>query len=145
MDKGIDYGLGNTNIDRNTGIRYGVIHQNEVLQAWCDSSEAKYPCDTCELNNEDKDVFGCDGCEPIALEIDDNDYCAASDSYGDIFIIKSPYYTRARFCSPCAPGACYLTDPCDDGEKAYCFGHDWFDSEKAPYPVYRVSDDTLVV
>ncbi len=63
----------------------------------------------------------------------------------DIFILKSPYYTRAQFCSPCAPGACYLTNPCEDGERAYCFGHDWFDDGKAPYPVFLVADDSEVL
>lgn len=42
MTTSIDYGLGQTNIDKSTGIRYGVIHQNEVLQAWADSSEPEY-------------------------------------------------------------------------------------------------------
>ena len=39
---GIDYGLGRTNIDHATGIRYGVISQHSVSQAWADSSEADY-------------------------------------------------------------------------------------------------------
>ncbi len=42
MAKGIDYGNGLTNIDHSNGIRYGVIPANEVLQAWCDSSEPDY-------------------------------------------------------------------------------------------------------
>lgn len=35
---GIDHGLGTTNADHSTGIHYGVISQNEVLQAWADNS-----------------------------------------------------------------------------------------------------------
>lgn len=35
----IDYGHGLTNIDNETGIRYGVIPQNSVIQAWADESE----------------------------------------------------------------------------------------------------------
>lgn len=31
MNAGIDYGMGKTNIDQETGIRYGVINQGEVL------------------------------------------------------------------------------------------------------------------
>lgn len=148
-DKGIDYGLGKTNIDSKTGIRYGVIHQNEVLQAWCDSSEPYYPCDDCDNKPEEDEDYhsNCDFCEPASFYVDGKEYKAESDSMGDIFITKSTYYTRAQFCSPCAPGACYLSNPCNDGEKAYCFGHNWFyDTEtgKAPYPVYRVSDDSLV-
>ena len=37
--KGIDYGLGRSNKNPLTAIRYGVISQNEVLQTWCGSSE----------------------------------------------------------------------------------------------------------
>lgn len=167
--RGIDYGMGTTNIDKENGIRYGVIPQHEVLQAWCDSSEGNYgqpdisdcDCPECGHNDGGQYEWGnnlcceeCghsweiefpDFCEPISHYVDDGEYqaqCGGDDT--DIFIIKSPYYTRAQFCSPCAPGACYLTNPCDEGERAYCFGHDWFEGGKAPYPVYRVADDSLV-
>lgn len=215
MSKGIDYGLGVTNIDLQTGIRYGVINQHEVLQAWCDSSEADYgephcgrcgneavagdsplpddliaeivsgetvpvghaagesisaedaasydrsdlgydtlhhacgdyACDDCRVLFDAEDAFGD---EPLGFTLDDGEYKASSGQDGDIFILQSPYYTRAAFCSPCAPGACYLASPCDDGEKAYCFGHDWFSDHpehpgRAPYPVFRVSDDQPVL
>jgi hypothetical protein len=148
-NKGIDYGLGKTNVDTKTGIRYGVIHQNEVLQAWYESSEAYYPCKDCENHaGEDEDYNShCDFCEPTSHYIDDKEYQAEADSYGDIFIMKSPYYTKCQLCSPCAPGAGYIMNSCDEGYMAYCFGHDWFwdtETTKAPYPVYRVSDNTLV-
>ena len=182
MSKGIDYGGGITNIDKKTGIRFGVIHQNEVLQAWADSSEAEYGPPTCPKcgNEADKlDAFGdsfkdgipddyttekyeCDefvcvdckhvfgsesayGDEPLGFYLKDNEYEAQQDSCGDIFITKSPYYTRAEFCSPCAPGACYIINSREDGDKAYCFGHDFFDFGKAPYPVYAVKDDSVVL
>uniref|UniRef100_A0A6M3L9D2 Uncharacterized protein n=2 Tax=viral metagenome TaxID=1070528 RepID=A0A6M3L9D2_9ZZZZ len=141
---GIDYGMGNTNIDKKTGIRYGVIPIMEVSRAWCDSSEPYYPCKDCEVNNEDNDVFDCDGCEPSSWYVDDNEYVAESTDEIDIFITKSPYYTRCKFCSPCAPGAGYVLNECEDGVETYCFGHDWFEGGKAPYKVYRVSDGELV-
>jgi len=169
MSNGIDYGMGQTNVDRETGIRFGVIPVNEVCQAWSDSSEAdygvaccpkcgneavdsdeisedleeykeihrgrEYACDECKVTFDGQDAFGD---EPNGWVLDDGEYKATSNSEGDIFILKSPYYTKAAFCSPCAPGACYLTSPCEDGAKAYCFGHDWFDGGVAPYPVYSV-------
>jgi hypothetical protein len=180
MSRGTDYGMGQTNIDTETGIRYGVISQHEVLQAWADSSEPDYGPPTCgkcgneavELDHPDipdldddedsegweqeGDDYACLSCqrtfwsddaygdEPNGFYLDDGEYKATCGSDGDIFVLKSPYYTRAEFCSPCAPGACYLTNPTDDGEKAYCFGHEWFDGGVAPYPVYRVADDQLV-
>ncbi len=167
--KGTDYGMGQTNIDKKTGIRYGVISMHEVTQAWCDSSEGQYGDPTCgscgnELTEADdtndievEEEYYCETCEtwcngddaygdePISFTVDDGEYKAEqSRDDSDIFIIASPYYTRAQFCSPCAPGAGYIMNPCDDGEKTYCFGHDWFDDGKAPYPVYSVDDDTLV-
>lgn len=161
--RGIDYsGIGVTcNRDKETGIRYGIIPQNQVGQAWFDSSEPDYGSPHCPYCGHDlkegKDYVRCPKCrkairdmgecypdECNGCSLDDGEYKAFSDDSGDVWVIKSPYYTRAQFCSPCAPGACYLANPCDDGEKAYCFGHDWFDDGKAPYPVYSVETDELV-
>ncbi len=173
-----DYGLGQTNIDKKNGIRYGVISQHEVLQAWADSSEAYYGdphCPGCgndaiESGDDEEGIltdregykvsrgacgdFACDRCkirfdadeaygdEPISHFIDDEEYSAECGDSGDIFITKSPYYTFAPFCSPCAPGAGYLADAGkhDDssGMKTYCFGRDWFDDEKCPYKYFDV-------
>jgi hypothetical protein len=189
---GIDYGRGLTNIDTETGIRYGVISQNEVLQAWADSSEAIYPwtcgycgndltsepweypahCDHCnrELTEDDFDMQ-----EPAGFEYNQDGYiCHQSADDTDIFVIKSPYYTYAQFCSPCAPGAGYLMNPFRfnvfDGygenkpllsfphtsktykqaaenagyPKVYCFDASWFDDNKAPYPVFSVETGEIV-
>ena len=212
---GIDYGLGQTNIDKATGIRYGVISQNECIQAWSDGSEAEYGephcpkcgnevgesttgfdyeaecglhyCEECddvsypmEVDNDGEVDDACpecgnptekvgpykqDGCgeyvchrchylfddcygdEPLGYTLDDGEDKASAGSDGDIFILESPYYTLCDFCSPCAPGAGYLTS--EGSVKAYCFGHDWFydhpeHPKVAPYTVYRVSDDSIV-
>ncbi len=162
-NKGIDYGNRKTNIDDN-GLRYGVIHQNEVLQAWADDSEATYQdeivCSHCNDMIKYEDVEHCQSCnEDITMDIEmlEPDYfeyikdgykCHQSQDDPDIFIEKSPYFTYAQFCSPCAPGAIYLTsfisdyDPVTKEEnvnnKGYCFGHDWFEAGSAPYPVYCV-------
>lgn len=61
----------------------------------------------------------------------------------DVWCIKSPFYTLTRLCSPCAPGAGDLNSPMEDGCKTYCFPHDFFDGDCAPYPVYKVSDNSL--
>lgn len=190
---GIDYGLGTTNIDKATGIRYGVISQNECIQSWADSSEAEYGkpcCPKCgneaaegESHSEASDPPGqwvrvwtehpesaedyegsgdyrCDDCrylfdgdeafgdEPLGYTLDDGEYKATAGSGGDIFILKSPYYTLCDFCSPCAPGAGYLTS--EGSVKAYCFGHDWFHDHYehpgiAPYRVFSVEDDREII
>lgn len=48
----IDYSHGQSNIDKETGIRYGVIPQNNVLQAWCDSNEPIYSTNCPHCGNE---------------------------------------------------------------------------------------------
>jgi hypothetical protein len=155
---GIDYGHGMANVDHETGIRFGVINQGEVIQAWADSSEMIYPDPACPDCGHESDKYECpdhgnfeeawENCcvEAIGSVYEEEGYKATqSDDDGDIFIEKSPFYTRAQFCSPCAPGAGYLMNPCPDGPKTYCFGHDWFEDEKAPYPVYRVENDEEVL
>lgn len=170
MGRGIDYGLGMANVDKETGIRYGVIPVHAV-EWWHDSAEADYGDPTCpscggdvidstaeDAPDEAEEDFYCSSCEesfssdetspesPVCWYVKDEELFAHTDGEGtDIFVIKSPYFTRAAFCSPCAPGACYLTQPCDDGARAYCLGHDWFDGDKAPYPVYRVDTGERVL
>lgn len=155
---GIDYGFGRTNIDHETGFRFGVISQQLVLQAWADSSEPEYPCGECDAWDGDNDCCGDDfyDCEPIAHNYNAEGYKATCSQDGDIFVIQSPYFTYAQLCSPCAPGACYLATPIDhiDHEsrrvlvdnKCYCFGPDWFDNdyEPCPYPVWEVATGKLV-
>ena len=66
----------------------------------------------------------------------------------DLFVIKSPFYTFAPPCSPCAPGAGYLmsaTKINPDGPnhpyKTYCLDDDWFDKENpCPYTYLEVEN-----
>ena len=44
---GIDYGLGRTNVDVATGIRYGVISSHTIGQFWYEEAEADYGDPTC--------------------------------------------------------------------------------------------------
>ena len=86
--------------------------------------------------------------EPTSFFYDDGETQAEQSADDvDIFVLKSPYFTYAQVCSPCAPGAGYLLNPLtepDPSNKAYCFGHDWFESGRAPYPVYDVKTGKLV-
>jgi hypothetical protein len=167
---GIDYGMGTTNVDHETGIRYGVISQNELVQAWSDASEPDYGDPTCpkcggeveEYQDDEHDAYrdgrpnacadyACEGCklvwesgdcypdEAVGFNLDDEEYRATAGSDGDIFIMRSPYYTMAEYCSPCAPGAGYIVNEGD--VKTYCFGHDMFwdtEEKRAPYRVWSV-------
>ena len=65
MSKGIDYGIGTTNVDQETGIRYGVIPAHTVLDAWSFSFDADYG-EAC-----------CPKCGGI---LDEMEYCTACDA-----------------------------------------------------------------
>lgn len=97
-----------------------------------------YVCKNCEHTLDTNFVWPD---EPFSFNYDDGDYkCHQGRDDSDIFIGKSPYFTYAQFCSPCAPGAIYLENEVepDQNQRGYCFGHDWFESGKAPYHVYSV-------
>lgn len=103
---------------------------------------AEYACTNCQIYLDSDEVYSD---EPLCHELNDGEYTATQGGDdSDIFITKSPYYTKCQFCSPCAPGAGYIMNQCEDGPRAYCFGHDWFEDNKAPYTVYRVADDSIV-
>lgn len=186
---GIDYGLGQSNIDYETGIHYGVINQHTVGQAWYDDAEPDYGNPTCpkcgndahEYQTEDYqyhmahtideieseyehakyecDDYVCHDCryvfgsesafpdEALGFNFEDSEYKLTDCLDSDIFILKSPYYTFAQYCSPCVPGAGNLDNPMvkGNGVKCYCLGHEWFEDGIAPYDVYRVSDDKQII
>lgn len=177
MNAGIDYGMGQSNIDLTTGIRYGVIPLNDLMPEAADDifthgedvGFAEYVQETkdelAEVIADCLDNRGADLADPdeVAAEIVDmiewrdvessGPYEYEGDGYqlrtmsdnSEIFVLRSPFYTHAQFCSPCAPGAGYLPNYCPDGPKTYCLGPDWFDKEGPPYVrIYRVSDDSLV-
>ena len=165
-DAGIDYGLiGQSNRNRETGIHYGVISQNSIGEAWFDHSEPDYGeahCPKCnseildsqEIASAKKDYW-CKKCkksfwseecfpeEPLSFSYEANGYILTSCLDSDIMVIKSPFYTFTKFCSPYVPGAGDLNNYMEGGVKTYCLGHTWFDDDVAPYPVYSVETDAL--
>jgi hypothetical protein len=173
MGAGIDYGMGTTNRDLETGMRYGVISQHSVSQAWCDCAKpdygaatcpdcgadaiaydsnkhesfkqesgcADYACESCETSFDSSDAFGE---EAIAWNYEGDGYDLTDCLDSDVFVLKSPFFTKARYCSPCVPGACSLDSPDEDGAECFCLGHDWFEDGRAPYPVYSVETRQIV-
>lgn len=171
-DQGIDYGMGSVNVDKSNGIRFGLIGVHSLDQEFLGEFEADYgdvPDDQDELYFEG---------EPNGFYLKTDEMLAhmGSDGFG-VWCERSPYYTYAKFCSPCAPGAGDLDNPlivnavspmfCGWGElcthtplaengeescihnqgfaKVYAFGHECFESNIAPYRVFRVSDNSEVV
>jgi len=189
MNAGIDYGMGRTNVDLETGIRFGVISQHSVGQAWYEYSEPDYGKATCpkcggdavdsarvesEIENEPGKFvetfeqlysngcrdYACESCrlyldssdcfgeEPLGWNYSGDGYELADCLDSDIMVLKSPFYTRGNYYSPCVPGAVNLESDNEEGAKAYCLGHDWFwdtGEGRAPYRVFRVADDSEVL
>lgn len=165
---GIDYGLGRANIDADTGIRYGVISQGSINPDALADLEPYYGEPTCgkcgnpavETSHESipesadwlvgSHEYACLNCqwmfdsdeaypdEPYGFTYEADGYSLTDCLDSDIFVLKSPYYTYAQFCSPCVPGAGNLDNPTANGPKTFCLGHDWFEDGKAPYTVYSV-------
>jgi hypothetical protein len=132
---GIDYGFGKTNIDKDTGIRYGVIAWNNA-EYLNDVMEPVYPNDA---------IADSDDCfEAIGYEFEGEGYVLTCCLDSAVMVIKAPYYTYCKYCSPCVPGAGDLDNPEVNGVKTYCLGWDFFTDNKAPYPVYDVKTDKLL-
>lgn len=176
-----------SNYDEQTGIHYGVISPNsissETLSELCDQSTDTIYEDSkkefTDLIDQLKEYISESVFEEIkdsalndwnehyendyhGYEYEDEEYTLkiCDDNFG-IFVIKSPYYTYTKQCSPCAPGAGDLNASISKAEyekgdhnafmygtvKAYCLDRDFFDPEyaKIPYRYYRVSDDSEVL
>jgi hypothetical protein len=56
-----------------------------------------------------------------------------------IWVMKSPFLTKARLCSPCIPNAGNLDSPDPNGYTCYAVEPDYFDGE-CPYKVIQVSE-----
>lgn len=168
MKQGIDYGNGLVNCDTEYRFGVICSHGisdawNEESEAdygtpYCptcggtlhDGEDKDFTCDDCGQSYWSDEVFG----EPLGWFVENDEYEAIGHDDCDVTVMKSPYYTYAPFCSPCVPGACDLDSvSVHDGESddefearmlregyvpCYCFGNDWFPSEKAPYPVFKV-------
>lgn len=148
------------NYDEQTSIHYGVISQNSVISEIWESFESVYEieCANCGHVYSDNESANCPKCDiDNHLEFE----CADSPSYwkwngekeyaleyaeslSAFYVTRSPYYTYAAFCSPCAPNAGDLDAPRKKGIKTYCLDASFFESNNAPYPVYRVSDNQRV-
>ena len=166
---GIDYsGLTQVNRNPNTGIRYGIIPVPDVGQSWYDSSEpndAPCACPECgnEMNHTKKrtaaNEYWCRTCHKGYSSSDDiwgdssgshyqqDGIEAFDDDNNDLWIVKSPYFTHAQFCSPCAPGACYLRNEIEPTEsnRAYCLNGEWFNGGKPPYRVWSVKTGKEII
>ena len=171
---GIDYGMGQTNIDTN-GIRYGVIHSNRLAShAWdtiaSDGTDLDYldAMDNLksELSHAIKSVL-----QDYATSYDEADLADSIieslefdwESTGDC--TRYSYESEGLAFNVCSDGDIFVTlspfytlaefcSPCapgagylgsDGNVKTYCLGPDWFDSEHPmPYKCFTVANDSEV-
>lgn len=110
---GIDYGRGITNVDLETGIRYGAISLNSVSPEFLREFEEIYP-----ENLSEKELGYCG---PIAYTYKDEAglVCEYSPDSYFLWVFKSPVTVECKFCSPCVPGAGDLNNPVEGGVKTY--------------------------
>jgi hypothetical protein len=171
---GIDYGHGRTNIDTETGIRYGVIHSNNLAShAWdtitSDGEDLDYADAIDNLKSELSRAIGS-VLEDYATNYDEkqlaekiiedlefdwqNDGCARYSYKKDglAFNVCSDgeiFATASPFytlAAFCSPCAPGAGYLGSDGDvKTYCLGPDWFDEHSPmPYRCFSVSDDSEV-
>lgn len=181
------------NRDSETRIRYGIISQNALNpdvsgeiggNDWRDlgfenaaaelKGRLRQALDDYFHGDRLKDAVDAafDACDGWADNIESggpyyqeaDGYRLQTDDSNDLWVFKSPFYTYAQFCSPCAPGACHLEHPLNvkiqagiasvthDGtetfvaaNKCYCLGHDWLEDGKAPYRLFRVDNNEEVL
>lgn len=176
------------NFDEKTGIRYGVISPHAVNQDALNDIYDRGTDPYCESGKEEltsaitktlngygfsvgqidevlssvidiyNESYEPDGSGIMDYSDEEYDLHVSGDNFG-IFVMRSPYYTYCRGCSPCAPGAGDLDSPIDPDEheitegyyRALCLGPEWFDQEdheysrKIPYRVFRVDNDQEVI
>ncbi len=174
MGRGIDYGRGTTNTDLATGIRFGIICQNEL----CGDSVNDICMNGTDVSNlnavaeeknkirsrlENEETHSEEQIKELIEEIYEDEFpngvdCCESgpwfyeqDGYeislngSYISVLKSDFYTFVEFCTACFPGAGNLSDYCSNGPKTYCLEEKWFsENQPCPYPIYRVDNDELV-
>ena len=162
---GIDYSLGRSNRNE-SGFCFGVISQNSVASWIFDYQEFDFgtpqeaiACPECGKEYTAKawgETISCecgesfdadlrDFAEPVGWSAEFDGYRLCDCLQNDIFVLQSPYFTHAQFCSRCVPGAGNLDSPCESGPKTLCLGHDFFESGVAPYPVFSVDTGELVL
>lgn len=163
------------NIDPKTGIHYGVIRKNDLFNCaeefYERATDLTYELEENNLKNVIETGLGGMLNEEHVKEIVDiavkllrEEYegdCAvllyeqdgfklyASNDDTDLMVLKSPYYTYAKKCSPCAPNAGDLSAAVkskdeikSDMVKTYCLPADWFDEEEGcPYEYWEVEEE----
>ena len=132
-----------TNVNPETGIRYGVVSMN-TLASWVfdeffhhgtnDSYEAalkEFKDENPDATDEDIDTFNDEYYGEEENYSLDKDGLKLGLSYLGgaplVWVFQSPHTTRARMCSPCVPNAGDLNNRESDGVECYTLPDEWFE------------------
>ena len=136
------------NYDDVAQIHYGAISINSVSPDALDWGGNGWTDETCKFQameqGENEDEFNDDYMPhgDTDLSFDDGEYQFITVLDNCLLILKSPYYTYARYCSPCLPNAGDLDSTSGHGIKTYCLGEDFFDEDSpCPYPIFKVGEE----
>lgn len=148
--------------------RYAVLRAEFFAaerQKWADAGRDLEDFDEDEAGDMFDEKFESNGLRDYVYERDGYRIQGCLDF--DLMVTRSPFFTYAQYCSPCVPGAGHLDNHYSAensgtanvpgfGEtyamlaeecgfpRVYCFGHDWFESGVAPYPVFSVETGKIV-
>jgi hypothetical protein len=123
---------GNTNMNPDTGVHYGVISENSIDEGLLEDiytygSQDAYDEAYAELKAEGKtedeiqDELDCADFGESSITYDHGDYkIQLFPGYG-VYILKSPVVVKCRPCSPCSPNAGDL-DNLDEENGIPCYG-----------------------
>lgn len=157
------------NIDPETWIRYGVMSQNTQMpeainDLFCNTidiqfEEAETEIDEAidelmaathdyhggdqSLRDQVKNLFmeRMENFEGDMFRYEDDEYTIIFfNEMNTVMVMRSPYYTKCRPCSPCYPNAGDLDSPDVGGEDTYCLGWDFFNDGHYPYVISEVKD-----
>lgn len=144
-----------SNINSETNIRYGVISSNTinqfVFQDIFDLVYDQFYQECLDLAIEEEGLSNPENDDDYEnLDIFEQDFAdnfSPDEIFGDfeldgikghlsclggsyiIFICESPYITKARLCSPCAPNAGNLDEKDLEGFDCYDCPADWYEQE----------------
>lgn len=151
-DSDLEYDYGDPTCPKCGNVATDSAELPEESEEWeiADHACSDYGCKECKYIFDSSEAFGD---EPNGWSYSADGYELTDCLDNDVFVLKSPFYTFAPFCSPCVPGAGnldsaetafrrqkenHIDSPELAGVKTYCLGHDWFEEREAPYPVFSV-------
>ena len=131
--------MDNVNVNTKTGFRFGVVSVMELKSEIVhEELMPVYPCDECDVPEGER-PDKCDGCEPVKHSYSSGGISYMLDRYNDVWVLDSPYVTKCKLCSLCAPNAGYIQDQDDEGYLTHILPLEYFRNPEN-YNFIRIED-----